>query len=296
MRNLVIDISYFIHRHVDSKAYIQRDGIGGGVVAILLSINKIMREVYPADRLWVCFDGEPTYRQTIYPEYKANRENSSKKNMSQRLTRAKLAATLRDIFETLGARVILNDSLEADDCAYQLGLQLAERSEEAMFATGDQDWLQILALSDKFSAYSPRAKTTFTGETFKSMMGFPASMLVYYKALCGDKSDNIPNIRQGLGEATAKKIILESGYNGETILNNFAIGEDHAVLQALTRNMQLVDCGAAPIPQAVRDEIKLAIEEPRERDELRLLEHIQKLEVGDRLDWLVVANRWKALQ
>lgn len=295
MRNLVLDISYFIHRHVDSKAYNQRDGVAGGVVAVLLSVNKIMREIYPCDRLWCCFDGEPAYRQTIFPEYKANRENSQGKDMSRRLTRARLTAALREVFSALGAKIILHDSLEADDCAYLLGRILAERGEEALFATGDQDWLQILALSDLFKVYSPRAGTTFDAASFQAAMGFPAALLVYYKALCGDKSDNIPSVKRGWGAASAKKIILESGCNGAVIENNIANGEDHLVLQALTRNLSLVDCANVPVPQAALDDIKQGLE-PSGRNEIHLLDFIANNKIGDRLDWLIVANRWRGLQ
>jgi len=91
--------------------------------------------------------------------------------------------------------------MEGDDVAAYLSTQLPGSN---IIVSVDQDFLQLV--NDNISVYSPIKDILITKANFFDIVDVEVKDFLKYKALLGDKSDNIPGIPK-VGEKTAKKII-----------------------------------------------------------------------------------------
>lgn len=175
-----------------------------GVVAMLL---KIIEELKP-DYIVACYDlPGPTYRHDAFDGYKAGRAKTDDTLVAQ-ITRS------RDIFAALNIPIYEHPGFEADD---MLGTIVEETKSEkdldVVIASGDMDTLQLVN-KKKVQVYTLKKgiKDTilYDEATVKERYGFGPKLVVDYKGLRGDPSDNIPGIA-GIGEKTATELIKEFG-------------------------------------------------------------------------------------
>ena len=91
--------------------------------------------------------------------------------------------------------------MEGDDVMSWLSENLSGNN---VIVSVDQDFLQLV--QDTVSVYSPIKDIHITNQNFEEIVGVPVKDFLMYKALIGDKSDNIPGVPK-VGDKTAKKII-----------------------------------------------------------------------------------------
>ncbi|MFH1907374.1 MAG: DNA polymerase I [Chloroflexota bacterium] len=169
-----------------------------GFASVLL---RILEQEKP-DYLAVAFDTGKTFRDDLYPEYKA--------------TRAKMPDDLRPQIERIRQLVdafnlprLEMEGFEADDVLGSAARLAAAQGLGVKIITGDRDLLQLVdertivnlpgkSLSD--------AKNYMTPEDVVDYFGVRPDQVVDYKALVGDKSDNIPGVA-GVGEKTAQALL-----------------------------------------------------------------------------------------
>ena len=184
-----------------------------GLCAMLL---KIITELKP-DFLVACFDlPGPTHRHEAYESYKAGRAKTDD-NLVLQLKRAK------DVFTAFGIPIYAHPGFEADDIIGTIVEDVKGRTFkdaqgstlriEVIIATGDMDALQLV--DDKqVQVYTLKRglNDTILYDETKVMerFGFPPKLLVDYKGLRGDPSDNIIGVK-GIGEKTATALIQEFG-------------------------------------------------------------------------------------
>lgn len=175
-----------------------------GVVAMLL---KIIEELKP-DYIIACYDlPGPTYRHDAFDGYKAGRAKTDDALVAQ-ITRS------RDIFAALNIPIYEHPGFEADD---MLGTIVEETKDikdlDVVIASGDMDTLQLVN-KKKVQVYTLKKgiKDTilYDESTVKERYGFTPKLVVDYKGLRGDPSDNIPGI-VGIGEKTATELIKNFG-------------------------------------------------------------------------------------
>jgi DNA polymerase-1 len=172
-----------------------------GFTSILLRILEQDRPEYLA----VTFDTGKTFRDNLFPEYKA--------------TRAKMPDDLRPQIERIRQLVdafniprLEVEGYEADDVLGSVARQMASQGLGIKIITGDRDLLQLCderilinlpgkSLSD--------AKDYFPKDVLQ-YLGVRPDQVVDYKALVGDKSDNIPGVN-GIGEKTAVTLLQSYG-------------------------------------------------------------------------------------
>lgn len=108
---------------------------------------------------------------------------------------------------------------EADDVLGTLAQRASASGYRVKILTGDRDLYQlidpqkeisVLYFSSTFIQRGGTGPTEFGPEQVKEKLGIIPSQVVDYKALCGDKSDNIPGVK-GIGEKTAVQLL--STYN-----------------------------------------------------------------------------------
>ncbi|MGQ9832411.1 MAG: DNA polymerase I [Candidatus Villigracilaceae bacterium] len=164
--------------------------------------RELMRtiEQEKPEYLAVAFDTGKTFRNQIYPEYKA--------------TRAKMPGDLRPQIERI--RQIVDafniprlelEGYEADDVLGTIAHQAGAQGLGVKIITGDRDLLQLV--NERTVVYlAGDDRTYITAEDVRAKLGVFPEQIVDYKALVGDKSDNIPGV-PGVGEKTAETLLAK---------------------------------------------------------------------------------------
>ena len=175
-----------------------------GLSAMLL---KIIGELKP-NFMVACFDlPGPTHRHEVYDAYKAGRAKIDDNLVSQ-LERAK------DVFSAFGIPIYSHPGFEADDIIGTIVNDLKkDKNVEVIIASGDMDALQLV--DDKqVQVYTLKKGINDTilydEKKVTERFGFPPKLLVDYKGLRGDPSDNIIGVK-GIGEKTATSLITVFG-------------------------------------------------------------------------------------
>ncbi len=203
---LIIDGSSLMYRAFFAlPPLVNKSGLHTG--AVYGFANMLMKHLQANNYDYICvtFDkSRITFRNEIYPEYKATRQPTPRE-LSEQFT------LIQDFLATLGIYTIQMENYEADDIIGTYAQYAQHNSITTTILSGDKDLLQLLdtnvsvALTKKglseIKLYSP---TTF-GEDYA---GLPPRALIDMKALMGDTSDNIPGIA-GIGEKTALKLLAE---------------------------------------------------------------------------------------
>ncbi|MEX2013833.1 MAG: DNA polymerase [Parcubacteria group bacterium] len=175
-----------------------------GLSAMLL---KIMAELKP-DYMAACFDlPGPTHRHVAYEAYKSGRAKTDD-NLVVQLERAK------DVFTAFGIPIYAHPGFEADDVIGTIVHDLKKNKNIAIIiASGDMDALQLVD-DKKVQVYTLKKGINDTilydEKKVAERFGFPPKLLVDYKGLRGDPSDNIIGVK-GIGEKTATSLITTFG-------------------------------------------------------------------------------------
>ena len=191
------------------------DGIPTSVCFGFLNSLFQVLETYQPELLAIAFDRkEATFRHEIDINYKANRTETPAE-FTEDIT------NLMDLLEGLNLSIVTASGYEADDVIATLSKQGSAKGYQIKIVSGDKDLFQlvddqkdisVLYLDHRLGNY-----TEFNREAVIDKLGVKPTQVVDYKALCGDKSDNIPGVR-GIGEKTAVSLLtkyqtLENIYN-----------------------------------------------------------------------------------
>jgi DNA polymerase I len=172
-----------------------------GFVSMLLNVLRDIQPTY----IGVAFDVGRTFRHEQYPEYKANRAKTPEEIIYQ----------VERIKEILGAMRIPTFSLEgyeADDVIGTLSRQAEETGVDTLIVTGDTDAFQLIDARVRVMTSGRRFSDTvvYDAQAIRERYGLSPSQLIDFKALTGDKSDNIPGVA-GVGEKTAAALLQQYG-------------------------------------------------------------------------------------
>src|SRR5579859_7553957 len=172
---------------------------------------KALGDVKP-DYIAVTFDrAAPTFRHEQFAAYKAYRPTLPD-NMRPQFGR------IRAMVQAFGIPIYEKDGFEADDVLGTLSVQAVQQGVETVIYTGDMDTLQLVNehVMVKVAKRGISEITEYDENAVMARYGFVPAKLPDFKALVGDKSDNIPGV-PGIGEKTASKLIADYG-NLEGIL------------------------------------------------------------------------------
>ncbi len=165
--------------------------------------NVLMRllEQEKPEYLAVAFDTGKTFRNELFPDYKA--------------TRAKMPDDLRPQIERIRQMIdafhlprLEKEGVEADDVLGSIATQAVEQGLGVKIITGDRDLLQLV--NDRIIVNLPgsrlAAAKNYSAADVKEYLGVEPEQVVDYKALVGDTSDNIPGV-PGIGPKTAVTLL-----------------------------------------------------------------------------------------
>ncbi|MDO8589907.1 MAG: DNA polymerase [bacterium] len=208
-RIVLFDAHAIIHRayHALPEFATSKGEPTGALYGLSAMLLKIIGELKP-NFLVACFDlPGPTYRHEAYEAYKSGRAKTDD-NLVLQLERAK------DVFTAFGIPIYSQPGFEADDIIGTIvGSLKKDKNIEIIIATGDMDALQLVD-DKKVQVYTLKKgiNDTILYDEKKVMarFGFPPKLLVDYKGLRGDPSDNIIGVK-GIGEKTATSLITTFG-------------------------------------------------------------------------------------
>ncbi len=210
-RLLLVDISSYFYRAFHAMPDF-RSPAGeptGAIFGVANMLNKL-REEYPADYSACVFDPRgKTFRDDIYPEYKANREKMPEELAHQ-------IGHIREVAEALGWPCIEVAGMEADDVIGTLTKHAVSRGVETIISTGDKDLAQLVEEGVLWYNTMSNEKLGVQGITEK--FGVPPNRIIDYLALMGDTVDNVPGVEK-VGPKTAAKWIAEYGSLDNIIAN-----------------------------------------------------------------------------
>lgn len=211
--NSILFRAYYATAYPGAKVLQTSTGIyTNAVFAFSGMIDKII-EISNSHML-IAFDtGEPTHRHKSYDDYKAGRKEMPEELGSQ-------IPLIHELIKYLGIKDYSMAGYEADDIIGTLAKMAEKAGYKVDVFSSDYDLLQLVTehITVHMLKKGMRVVETYTPETLKETYGFSHELFIDFKALVGDKSDNIPGV-PGVGEVTAKKLIAEYG-TLENILNN----------------------------------------------------------------------------
>lgn len=211
--NSILFRAYYATAYPGARVLQTSTGIyTNAVFAFSGMIDKII-EISNSHML-IAFDtGEPTHRHKTYEDYKAGRKEMPEELGSQ-------IPLIHELIKYLGIKEFSQAGYEADDIIGTLATLASQKGYKVDVFSSDYDLLQLVNenITVHMLKKGMRVVESYTPETLKETYGFSHELFIDFKALVGDKSDNIPGI-PGVGEVTAKKLIAEYG-SLENILEN----------------------------------------------------------------------------
>jgi DNA polymerase-1 len=225
-------------------------------------INKLARE-HPDARVAVVFDAPgKTFRDEIFPEYKATRPPMPDELREQ-------VGPILDAVRAMGLPLLQVEGVEADDVIGTLCAAAAEAGLGVLVSTGDKDLAQLV--NDRVTLVNTMNDSVLDRDAVKAKFDVYPEQIIDYLALVGDSSDNIPGVPK-VGAKTAAKWLNEYGSADELVAKADGIkgkvGEslrEHIDSLALSREL-------ATIRQDVELPVTVADLQPADPDIDRLRE------------------------
>lgn len=173
----------------------------GAIYGVLNMLRKLMNEYHPK-YFAVVFDPKgKTFRDEIYPEYKANRAAIPDELRMQ-------IKPLQETIKALGLPLIIVEGVEADDVIATLVRKAKQKGMKTLVSTLDKDLAQLV--NDNITLINTMNNRKLNIQGVMEKFGVPPDLIIDYLALIGDSIDNIPGIPK-VGPKTAAKWLQKYG-------------------------------------------------------------------------------------
>jgi DNA polymerase-1 len=206
---LLVDGSSYLYRafHAMPDLRNRQHEPTGAIYGVLNMLRRLHKD-YPADYSACVFDAKgKTFRDDIYPEYKANRAAMPEDLRPQ-------IEPLHEAIRAMGWPVIVEEGVEADDVIGALAKQAEREGMRVIISTGDKDISQLVnehvtvvnTMRDAFR----KVDEVLDPAGVEKKFGIPPSLMIDYLVLIGDTSDNVPGVEK-VGPKTAVKWLTQYG-------------------------------------------------------------------------------------
>lgn len=182
------------------------------------SIHRII-QLYKPKLIYFIFDGYNNIksRRKVNQEYKKNRGKKKKKNNVNKNEQNYYDIVLTLLFELIRNLPIIFisiDQIEADDIIAYIAKRQNGLNNRGIIVSTDRDFYQ---LAQNNVIYNPITKRFITKDRLLQRYNVTPQNFIYYKAICGDNSDNVKGIK-GIGDKTFNKYYSQL-FNKEIIIN-----------------------------------------------------------------------------
>lgn len=244
---VLVDGSSYLFRayHALPKLTSSRGEPTGAIHGVLNMITKLMGEE-GTEHFAIVFDAPgKTFRDDIYPKYKANRDAMPEDLRAQ-------IDPLLDTIPAMGLPLLRVEGVEADDVIGTLCRQAANAGMDVLVSTSDKDMAQLV--NDKVTLVNTMTGSILDRDGVKEKFDVYPEQIIDWLALVGDASDNIPGVPK-VGAKTAAKWLNEygtaeniiekageiKGKVGESLRDNIDQLKLSRELATIHQNLDLVD-------------------------------------------------------
>jgi len=198
---VLVDGSSYLYRafHAMPNLSNSRNEPTGAVYGVINMLRRLLKEYDPED-MAVVFDAPgKTFRDEIYPEYKAHRPPMPDALSEQ-------IPALHEAIRAMGLPLLMIEGVEADDVIGTLSRERARLGGTVLISTGDKDMAQLV--DGGIEIVDTMKEVRYDRDKIIEKFGVPPERIIDYLALIGDTSDNIPGVN-GVGPKTAAKWLAE---------------------------------------------------------------------------------------
>lgn len=220
------------HAMIKSGLKNKKGELTGAIFGFANIITAILEKENP-ERFAVVFDtSEPTFRDALYTEYKANRAEFPEDLAPQLLK-------IKELIDLMGIPQIESHGYEADDIIGTLAKESSSKGIEVFCLTADKDFYQLV--DDHITIMKPSRKgedlEIVSYEGVKEKFGVRPDQVIDVQAIIGDSVDNVPGVK-GVGEKTAIPLIQKYG-SIENLYENIAELPENAMKKKLIENKEM---------------------------------------------------------
>ena len=173
----------------------------GAAYGVVNMVRRLIADYQPRYVAMV-FDAKgKTFRDDMYPEYKANRPRMPDELRSQ-------IEPIHTIVEAMGIPLVVESGVEADDVIGTLAVQAVQAGLEVVISTGDKDMAQLV--QPGVTLVNTMDGAVLDDDGVKNKFGVPPKLIVDYLTLIGDTVDNVPGVPK-VGPKTAVKWLDQYG-------------------------------------------------------------------------------------
>ncbi len=198
---LLVDGSSYLYRafHALPDLRNARNEPTGAIYGVLNMLQRLRKDIQ-ADYIACVFDAKgKTFREDLYPEYKAHRPPMPGDLAAQ-------IAPLHDAVRAMGWPLLMIAGVEADDVIGTLAHEAEKNGMHTVISTGDKDMAQLVNAHVELINTMSNEKLDVPGVVAK--FGVPAERIVDYLTLIGDSVDNVPGVEK-VGPKTAVKWLAQ---------------------------------------------------------------------------------------
>ena len=210
---ILVDGSSYLYRAFHAlPPLVNSKGFPTGAAYGIMNMLKRLIADYQPEYMAVVFDAKgKTFRDDLYPEYKATRQAMPKELIQQ-------VEPIHHLIRAMGLPLIVVDGVEADDVIGTLAHQATKSGIETLISTGDKDLAQLV--NEHVTLINTMTNTLLNPESVKEKFGVAPDRIIDYLALMGDSSDNVPGV-PNVGPKTAVKWLQAYG-SLDAIIENAA--------------------------------------------------------------------------
>jgi DNA polymerase-1 len=173
----------------------------GAIYGVVNMIRRLLAD-YEPEHIAVVFDAKgKTFRNDLYPEYKAHRPP-----MPEEL--AQQIQAVHEIIKAMGLPLLCVPGVEADDVIGTLAQQATDKGIDTVISTGDKDMAQLV--NQHVSLIDTMKDAVSDEQGVVDRFEVTPAQIIDYLALIGDKVDNVPGVPK-VGPKTAVKWLKEYG-------------------------------------------------------------------------------------
>jgi len=198
---LLVDGSSYLYRAFHGLPDLRnsRQEPTGAIYGVLNMLRKLHKE-FPSDYSACVFDAKgKTFRNDLYPEYKANRSAMPEDLVAQ-------IKPLHEAITAMGWPIIIKEGVEADDVIGTLCKEATQNQFNVVVSTGDKDLAQLV--NEHVTLINTMSNEKLDIEGVKNKFGLLPNQIIDYLTLIGDTSDNVPGVEK-VGPKTALKWLNE---------------------------------------------------------------------------------------
>ncbi len=254
---LLVDGSSYLYRAYHALPDLRgpRGEPTGAIHGVLNMLRRLLKET-PADYLACVFDAKgKTFRDDVYPQYKANRAPMPDDLAAQ-------IAPLKEAIVALGWPLLEIEGVEADDVIGTLAREAEQADMKVVISTGDKDIAQLV--NPRVTLVNTMSNEVLDVAGVEKKFGVGPARIIDYLTLVGDSVDNVPGVEK-VGPKTAVKWLTQYGTLEDIVKQAPAIGGvvGENLRKSLdwlpqARSLLTIKCDVG-LPVKVRD---LALREP----------------------------------